>query len=250
MKLALLSDIHANIQAFEACLAHAHEQGAQRYAILGDLVGYGADPVAVIERVQAMQAQGALVLKGNHDAIAVRPPAEVRTVGDMTAQWTHAQLGTTQRIFLDQLPLTIEQPTFFLVHASADSPKRWRYVYDERAARASLDAIAAKPEVRYVFCGHVHQQTLYCGETDSSLMKFLPRAGVAVSLDGNRRWLATIGSVGQPRDFNPQAMYALFDTDNLQLAFQRVTYDHQAAANAIRRAGLPVLFADRLLVGQ
>ena len=250
MKLALLSDIHANIQAFEACLEHAHEQGVQRFAVLGDLVGYGADPVAVVDRVKAMQAEGTLVLKGNHDALAVRPPGSVRTVGDSTALWTHAQLSDVQREFLDQLPLTIERQTIFLVHASADSPQLWRYVYDARAARASLDAVTATPQVRFTFCGHVHQQALYHGEVGAAPMKFMPTPGVAVALGGPKRWLATIGSVGQPRDFNPQAMYALFDTEKLQLTFQRVTYDHEAAANAIRRAGLPALFADRLLVGQ
>ncbi len=250
MKLALLSDIHANIQALEACLAHAEDKGAQRYAILGDLVGYGADPVAVIERVQALQAQGALVLKGNHDATAVHPPTVARTVGESTALWTHAQLSPAQRQFLDQLPLTIEQQGLFLVHASADSPQLWRYVYDARAARACLEAAGEAPQVSYVFCGHVHQQALYYGEAGSALMKFLPSAGLSIAVGGPQRWLATIGSVGQPRDFNPQAMYALFDPELLQLSFQRVSYDHLAAANAIRRAGLPTLFAERLLLGQ
>jgi predicted phosphodiesterase len=74
MKVAFLSDIHANIQAFDACLAHAHEQGVEQFAILGDLVGYGADPEAVVGQVQALAAQGAWVVKGNHDAMAVSPP--------------------------------------------------------------------------------------------------------------------------------------------------------------------------------
>ena len=102
MKLALLSDIHANIQAFEACLAHARAHGAQQFALLGDLVGYGADPVAVVAQAQALAAQGALLVKGNHDALAVRPPAVVQTVGDSTAAWTHAQLSAEQRSLLEE----------------------------------------------------------------------------------------------------------------------------------------------------
>ena len=90
MKLALLSDIHANIQAFDVCLAHARDQGAQQLAILGDLVGYGADPAAVVQTAQALVAQGALLIKGNHEAMAVAPPAHVRTVGETSAAWTHA----------------------------------------------------------------------------------------------------------------------------------------------------------------
>ena len=250
MKLALLSDIHANIQAFEACLAHAREHGAQQFALLGDLVGYGADPVAVVELAQTLAAQGALLVKGNHDAMAVTPPAEVVTVGDSTAGWTHAQLNDSQRQFLDLLPLTLQQDAILLVHASLDDPALWRYVYDERAASASLDVAAATPDVRYVFSGHVHLQTLYYRGAGAALMKFIPTAGVGVPLPRHRRWLATIGSVGQPRDRNPQAMYALFDTEKLQLTFQRVAYDHHAAAVAIRQAALPAYFADRLELGR
>lgn len=250
MKLALLSDIHANIQAFEACLAHADTQGAQQFALLGDLVGYGADPVAVVQRAQELAANGALLVKGNHDALAVTPPAQVNTVGDSTAAWTHAQLDTGQRQFLDKLPLTQQLRTVLLVHASLDDPQLWRYVYDERAAAASLDAAADRPEVRYVFGGHVHLQTLYYRGAGAGLMKFMPTPGVAIPVPRHRHWLATIGSVGQPRDGHTQAMYALFDSEKLQLTFHRVAYDHHGAAAAIRRAGLPAFFADRLESGR
>lgn len=249
MKLALLSDIHANLQALDACLAHARAQGAQQFALLGDFVGYGADPVAVMQRVQALAGQGALLVKGNHDEMAVHPPAESKTLGDSTAGWTHAQLDDSQRAFLDGLPLVLEHGSMALVHASLNGPELWRYVTDQRAAAASLDAIAS-PDIRHVFGGHVHQQTLYYRGADASLMKFAPTPGVAIPLPRHRHWLATIGSVGQPRDGNPQAMYALFDSSRLQLAFQRVDYDHQGAAAAIRRAGLPEHFASRLETGQ
>jgi len=217
---------------------------------LGDLVGYGADPVAVVQRAQDLAGAGALLIKGNHDAMAVAPPTVTNAEGNLTATWTHAQLDDRQRDFLDRLPLTLQQQAVLLVHASVNDPALWRYVYDERAAAASLDAAAAWPEVRYVFGGHVHAQTLYYRGAGAGLMKFTPTPGVAVPVPRHRHWLATIGSVGQPRDGNPQAMYAMFDTDKLQLTFHRVSYDHQAAAAAIRRAGLPAFFADRLQVGQ
>ena len=250
MKLALLSDIHANIQAFDACLAHAQIQGAEQFAILGDLVGYGADPVAVVQRAQALVAVGAWIIKGNHDAMAVMPPAQVNTVGDSTAGWTHAQLDADQLKFLDQLPMTQQMGAALMVHASLDGPELWRYVYDERAATASLDAIADRPEVRYVFGGHVHQQTLYYRGNAASLMRFSPTPGVAIPVPKHRHWLATIGSVGQPRDGKTQAMYAVFDSEKSQLTFHRVAYDHHAAAAAIRQAGLPAFFAERLESGR
>ena len=250
MKLALLSDIHANIQAFDTCLAHAQAQGAEQVALLGDLVGYGADPVAVVQRAQELAAAGALMIKGNHDAMAVAPPLSVENVGESTAAWTHAQLNTEQRDFLDALPMTVQRSNILLVHASVNDPALWRYVVDARSAAASLDAAAELPEVRYVFGGHVHMQTLYYRGAGSGLMPFNPTSGIAVPVPKHRHWLATIGSVGQPRDGNTQAMYALFDMDKSQLTFHRVVYDHQAAAAAIRRAGLPPFFADRLETGR
>jgi len=250
MRLALLSDIHANIQALDACLEHARAQNAQRIVFLGDLVGYGADPAAVVDRIQQLAGEGALVIKGNHDALAVRPPTDVKTIGDSTALWTHKQLSRAQREWLDALPMTLQLDASLFVHASADGPELWRYVYDQRAATASLDAATANPAVRYVFGGHVHLQTMYYRGSTSELMMFTPQPGIAVPVPKHRQWLSTIGSVGQPRDGKPLAMYALFDTDRAQLTFHRVAYDHHAAAAAIRHAGLPSFFADRLELGR
>jgi diadenosine tetraphosphatase ApaH/serine/threonine PP2A family protein phosphatase len=249
MRLALMSDIHGNIQALDACLQHARAQRAQRFAFLGDMVGYGANPQAVLERIMLLTEEGATVLKGNHDAMAVRPPAEAKNVGSSTAAWTHDQLSAAQRAWLDALPLTAQLDKILLVHASADGPELWRYVYDERAATASLDAASTWPEVRYVFGGHVHEQSLYYRGGAARLMKFTPQPGVAVPVPAHRQWLATVGSVGQPRDGKPQAMYALIDTERWQLTFHRVAYDHDAAAWAIRAAGLPEFFAARLEKG-
>lgn len=251
MRLALMSDIHGNMQALDACLAHAHAQHATRFAFLGDLVGYGADPGAVLERIRLLSEEGAIVLKGNHDAMAVSPPAEVKNIGSSTAAWTHGQLSGEQRAWLAALPLTVQLDKILLVHASADGPELWRYVYDERAATASLDAAVADwPGVRYVFGGHVHEQSLYYRGATASLMKFTPQAAVAVPVPSHRQWLATVGSVGQPRDGKPEAMYALLDTERWQLSFHRVAYDHGAAAWSIRAAGLPAFFADRLETGR
>ena len=250
MKLALLSDIHANIQALDACLAHAREQGAQRFALLGDLVGYGADPSAVAQRAMALAQDGALLIKGNHDQLAVNPPLEARTIGDSTAAWTHSQLDASERRFLQALPMTLRFESILLVHASAEAPELWRYVYDRQAAALSLDAACLHDGVHYVFGGHVHLQTLYYRGLGPGLTMFNPLPGASIPVARHRHWLATIGSVGQPRDGNPQAMYAVLDTDIDQMTFHRVPYDHPAAAAAIRRAGLPDFFADRLEIGR
>jgi diadenosine tetraphosphatase ApaH/serine/threonine PP2A family protein phosphatase len=258
MKLAFLSDIHSNLHALEACLSHAQTQGADRIAVLGDLVGYGAFPPQVVARCQALQAQGAVVLRGNHEALVQRhatitPGSDLskdQTLGSQTSAWTHDQLTPAQRIWLASLPLTAQLEQCLLVHASADAPEKWRYITDEHLAALSLDAACASPDVRYVFGGHVHHPSLYYRGTGRQLMAFKPIAGVAIPVPSHRRWIATIGSVGQPRDGNPRAMYALFDSSAAQLTFHRVAYDHMAAARSVREAGLPEFCARRLEMGQ
>jgi diadenosine tetraphosphatase ApaH/serine/threonine PP2A family protein phosphatase len=251
MKLALFSDIHANVQALDACLVHSRLQGAKQWAFLGDLVGYGGDPVAVLDQIQQLAGHGAWVVQGNHDAMAVSPPQKSARLGEATARWTHDQLSPAHRQFLDTLPLTVASEGVFLVHASAEAPSQWRYVDDARAAMASLDAAtAARADVRHVFGGHVHQQTLYYRGGGRGLMPFTPTPGVPIHTPTHRRWIATVGSVGQPRDGKPLAMYAMFDTAQKTLTFHRIPYDHMGAAAAIRRAGLPEYFAQRLEEGR
>ena len=252
MKLALLSDIHANLHAFEACLAHAEAAGAQGYALLGDLVGYGADPGPVLDRVMQLVADGALCVRGNHDDAAVAPPPQVENLGDQSAQWTHPHLSAEQRAFLAGLPLTARMgPDALLVHASADGPERWHYVADSNAAERSMAAATQiDPAIRYVFSGHVHEQALYFLTPTAKLMRFSPQPGVPVPVPPHRQWLAIVGSCGQPRDGDTRAMYALFDAGAATITFQRVRYDHMAAAAAVRASGLPAFFADRLEKGR
>ena len=247
MHIALIADVHSNLHALEACLAHATEQGAERFAFLGDLVGYGAYPAQVVKRIMALADEGALVVKGNHDALAVHPPTLIKQVGDQGAAWTHAQLNDAQRDWLSHLPMTLRTENLLLVHASADQPERWHYVRDVLAAQRSLDAaIAAWPEVRYVAGGHVHEQHLFYRGLGNALMAFAPWPGAAIPVPAHRQWLFTAGSAGQPRDGKTGAMYALLDTGKAQLRFHRVPYDNTAAAAAIRAAGLPEQFAARL----
>jgi len=249
MKIALLSDVHANLRALQACLAHAAGQGADRLAVMGDHVGYGAQPAEVVRHIRGLAGEGAIVLKGNHDEYAVAPPAQAHSADQSGAAWTHEHLDKDALDFLAALPLTARADAALLVHASADAPERWQYVDSERRAEASLNAACLAMEVRYVFCGHVHQQSLYFQGAGQGLMRFLPTPGVPIPVPSHRRWLATVGSVGQPRDGNTQAMYALFDAARAELTFHRVAYDHLAAAADVRAAGLPGHLAARLEAG-
>ncbi len=265
MKLALLSDLHANLAALEACLAHARQQGATDFAILGDLVGYGAQPREVVALCQELQAQGARIIQGNHDAmagasnsaalparspIATAPQPTTYSWGYATAAWTREQLSASDREWLTHLPMTAQLDRIYLAHASAHQPERWYYVEDERRAEQSLQAAQAiDPGIRYIFSGHVHHQRLFYRSAQQRVMLFQPTAGVPIPVPAHRHWVATIGSVGQPRDGNPKAMYALFDLTQSTLCFHRVGYDHAATAQSIRLAGLPESLAKRIESG-
>jgi diadenosine tetraphosphatase ApaH/serine/threonine PP2A family protein phosphatase len=249
MKLALLSDLHANRQALEACLADARGRGATQYAFLGDLVGYGGDPAAVIGIVMQMAQQGAWVLRGNHDDAALAPVAGSKRADHTGAAWTFAHLTPAQRLFLGGLPLVVRHGFIFLVHAGVHEPARWDYVDNTATAAASL-AAARNYGATHVFAGHVHEQRLFFEGARRSVMAFEPTPGIAIPVARHRRWLATVGSVGQPRDGSNHAMYALFDSEALHLTFVRVPYDHEAAARAIRAAGLPEAYARRLASGR
>lgn len=250
MKLALLSDLHANLPALDACLAHARQQGATQIAILGDLVGYGPHPADVVERCRELQQEGATVLRGNHDTFPLNPVLTGSTWADMTSAWTRNHLDELAREWLAQLPLTAQIDSVFLVHATAEAPEKWHYVLDERLASRSLDAATKNPAVRYVFGGHVHEQSLFYRGTGRQLMRFVPRPGVAIPVGPHRYWLATVGSCGQPRDGDTRANYALLDLDAHQLSFHRVTYDHLSVAREIRSVGLPDVLATRLESGR
>lgn len=247
MKLALFSDLHANRHALQACLADARARSASQYAFLGDMVGYGGEPGAVLEMVMEMALRGAWVIRGNHDDATLAPLADSDRADHAGAAWSAAQLTGPQREFLAGLPMSHRHEFMLLVHASANQPERWTYVEDAQRAADSLDFAG---DASHVFGGHVHEQRLFFQGLVGKTMPFEPTPGVPVPLPRHRRWLATVGSVGQPRDGRNEAMYAIFDTGSLALTFVRVPYDHAAAARAIRAAGLPESNAARLALGR
>jgi diadenosine tetraphosphatase ApaH/serine/threonine PP2A family protein phosphatase len=250
VKLALLSDIHANLPALDACIAHANAQGADQFALLGDMVDYGPYPAETVERCRQLEQEGAIILRGNHDTCPSSESDEDATWGNMATSWTFKQLNQDQQAWLAQLPLTAIIDNVFLVHATADAPEKWHYIQDERLASRSLDAAAKNPEIRYVFGGHVHQQSLYYRGSGNRLMLFQPKNGIAIPVGTHRHWLATVGSVGQPRDGDTRANYALLDSVTSQLTFHRVSYDHLTVAQTMRDLGLAEALITRLESGR
>ena len=240
--IALLSDIHSNIEALDACMAHAAEQGAGHVAFLGDLVGYGADPEAVIEVISSRAAQGAIVIKGNHDEAVERPARYMNDTAKEAIEWTSKVLSKEHRQYLASLPLTGRDNAAFLVHASAAAPERWDYVDSVSMAQRSAEAAQAT----YIFSGHVHEQALYFEAAGGKWSAYRPVPGTPVPVPLHRRWVAIVGSVGQPRDGKAAAGYALFDSIRARLTFHRVSYNNFAAAKKIRKAGLPEMLAYRV----
>jgi diadenosine tetraphosphatase ApaH/serine/threonine PP2A family protein phosphatase len=243
--LALFSDIHANRQAFSACLAAARARGAENLVLLGDYVGYGADPEWTVDEVTGLVEGGAIAIRGNHDTAIGSSAESMNAHAQAAIEWTRGRLGAAQRRFLSELPLTAEEDDRLYVHSEASSPAKWRYVQDTTDAARSIMSAAAQ----ITFCGHIHCPALYSISSAGKMTSFVPTAGVAVQLLRGRRWLAVLGSVGQPRDGNPAASFAMFDTDTREITYCRVPYDVAEAARRIRANGLPTWLADRLLVG-
>lgn len=246
MKLALLADLHSNLEATLACLAHAADAGAESYAFLGDLVGYNADPGPVLEIVAAHAARGAVVVRGNHDAaVATGDTSSMDPAAAAAAAWTRSRLSAGELRLLAELPLVVRRDDAVFVHASADQPEHWTYVSDSVRAARSLDASRAQ----YVFSGHVHVPALYHSAAARAAGAFHPRPDVRIPVRRRRRWLAIPGSAGQPRDGISAACYAIVDLEAEGVTFFRIPYDSAAAAEKVRRAGLPEPLAARLLSG-
>ena len=246
MRIALLADVHANREALQACVDDARRRGAERLAFLGDLVGYGADPAWVVERVREEVADGAIAVRGNHDASVADASREgLHDDAQRVADWTRSRLDADALAFLRGLPLAHEEGDALHVHANAYAPARWEYLEGRVEVGRSLAATAAS----ITFCGHVHEPTLWTMSGTGKLGSFRPVPGTPIPVPGHRRWLAVVGSAGQPRDGDPAACWALFDAAARTLTWWRVPYDHAGAARRIREAGLPERFAARLETG-
>ncbi|MDB5555899.1 MAG: metallophosphoesterase [Rhizobium sp.] len=245
MRIAILSDIHANREAFTICLAAADAARADRLVILGDIVGYGADPVWCLDKTRELVANGAVVLRGNHDDAVAKSTQSMNLNARLAIEWTRNQLSAEDRAFLGSLPMQVSEDDRLYVHASANAPEAWHYMLDADDARGHfLHSNAAVS-----FCGHTHQPALFSASPAGRITAFTPNATEPIPLSQQRQWLAVMGSVGQPRDGNPAAAFALYDPETRELRFQRIAYDIEAAASKIRKMGLPEALADRLFAG-
>jgi predicted phosphodiesterase len=198
--LAIFADIHANRQAFGACLDVARARGAERMIFLGDYVGYGADPEWTVEVVMGMVDRGAMAVLGNHDQAVGIPTITFNAEAQAAIEWTRGRLGMEQRRFLAQLPLALQEEDRLYVHSEASRPANWHYVQSTWDAARSIMATS----LPVTLCGHIHSPALYSMSAAATVTGLVPASGVAVQLHPGRRWLAVLGSVGSPATATPR----------------------------------------------
>ena len=241
MRYAILSDIHGNLEALRAVLAGARGQ-AEAFLCLGDVVGYGADPQACIELIAE---RSVAVVSGNHEhAVAglmslrwFNPHARV------AAEWTQERLDDDHRAWLKALPLVREVEDATLVHASPAQPDEWDYLVSAEDGYAAFSAFAT----RLCFVGHSHVPGTW---VQGSWGRAHDADAVEVTVEPGCRYIINVGSVGQPRDQDPRAAWALWDVEARRVTLHRVSYDIGAAQAKIQAAGLPRFLADRLAQGR
>lgn len=249
MRVLILSDLHANLPASEAVMKDAAARGWEQVLVLGDLVGYGADPEAVIDLVRALP--NATVIRGNHDKVAagIDDPADFNFVARQAAEWTAARLDAGRVDYLRALPrgplMVTGLPIDVAICHGAPFDEDY-YIFDTGDASQALET----SEAALTFFGHTHVQIAFREMTGGGRRIVTPLDAETIDAGGSVRTLVNPGSVGQPRDGDPRAAYAILDTDTGTIQMHRVAYDIAEAQQRIRDAGLHPNLAERLSVGR
>lgn len=241
MRILVISDIHANLAAFQAVLADA-EGAYDRVWFLGDLVGYGPEPN---ECAALLRELDPVALRGNHDlaALGELDMDEFNADAQRMIHWTQEALSEETREYLSQLPEMLVTESFTLAHASPREPV-WEYILDENVAAANF----AHFETPYCLVGHSHTALYFLEAKEGKAEGYLPVNGNPYKLDEIRAILNP-GSVGQPRDSDPRAAYALLDMEEMIWEFRRVAYPIEVTQQKMTAAGLPARLISRLSYG-
>ena len=240
MRLALYSDIHANLEALEVVLQDAKEHGVTKYACVGDVVGYNANPVECMNIVREL---GCTTVRGNHDHYCSHPE-DLNGFHPLAADvvsWTRRQLSDDQQDYLRNLRYSMPVETFTIVHSTLDTPEMWGYVFDKLEA----DANFAYQTTSLCFYGHTHVPLAF-EKTDTIRFGLYTRVKIGLG----KKYFINVGSVGQPRDGDPRAAYVIYDMLNNVVELRRLPYDIETAQKKILDAGLPPRVAARLAVGR
>jgi predicted phosphodiesterase len=247
VRYLVLTDIHGNLEALEACLTAAETHGYDEVLVLGDVVGYGPDPNAVIERVQSLSPRA--LIRGNHDKVAsgVEDAEGFNAVARNAIRWAIEALLPERREWLASLPRGPVQVDELVEVCHGTPHDEDAYVFDELDALKALES-ASRPLCLF---GHTHVPVIYA-RTPAGLRVAAPEGEPVVSLDlvAEYRYLVNPGAVGQPRDGDPRAAFGLVDTAATRLTLCRVEYPIPVVQEKLRRAGLPEMLARRLAAGR
>jgi len=245
MRIGILGDIHSNLEALTTVIAAMKRENVEHWVQVGDIVGYGPDPSACMDLVREL---GCTVCLGNHDAavVGLLDQDYFNTYARAAVEWTRGRLRKRDFEYLQGLPLVVEHRFYTLVHGSLHMPEMFGYVLTPVEARDSLRL----QRTFMGFVGHSHVPAIYAqpqGVADELRVHF--DSEMTVNIENAARVLMNVGSVGQPRDEDPRAAFALYDTDTSICQIRRVAYDIAATQAKIRAAGLPHVLADRLSLG-
>jgi len=240
MKIAIISDMHANLPALNAVLGAIEAEGVDRTICGGDLVGYNAEPREVVAKIRALDIP---CVMGNHDAAAVgvTDPENFNTPARAAVEWTAQQLDDDSLEYLRGLPYVMRVESFTVVHGTLHKPEQWGYIFNAYEAEEHFQ----HQRDTLCFIGHSHIPGAFiAGDmiTASRSSRLRIQAG--------HRYVINVGSVGQPRDNNPAASYAVYDMVENTVHFRRVPYDVRATQQKILDAGLPSVLAMRLALGK
>jgi predicted phosphodiesterase len=245
VKALILSDIHSNAEALRAVINRVRRKKYDQVMCLGDFVGYGAQPNQILDEMRKMRGTK-VYIRGNHDRVAagIDSGDGFNHAAKYAALWTRDHLSAPNRHFLQRLPLgPVEKNGVLLCHGSpADEDE---YVFNEGHAAAVFDMTDA-PIILY---GHTHLPVIFAIDHEGRVQGAAVRGEATVRLDRSLRYLINPGSVGQPRDRNPQASFAMYDAKRMTVQFFRVSYDVGKTQLSILKAGLPPILAHRLAHG-
>ena len=240
MRFAIISDVHANLEALEAVLADAHDNKCTHFVCLGDVVGYNANPHECVERIRELDCP---IVKGNHDeqASLVESSRDFNEMAEAAIQWTRDNLTAEDIEWLRDLKLQRQVRDFTIVHATLDTPEQWGYVFNNLDAATSF----TYQHTTVCFFGHTHVP-----------MAFIRDEGVQrqqidkLRIEPGKKYFINVGSVGQPRDGDWHAAYCIYHIESNIVEQRRLKYDLVTAQKKIIDAGLPQLLAERLAVGR
>lgn len=234
---AIISDIHANLEALEAVLLDIQKHQCEKIVCLGDVVGYGPNPRECIARLRELSIPA---IRGNHDAAcsANAFPSSMNPVAGVAVVWTQSVLREEEKEWLRNLPLVLNEEDTTFVHASPRCPADWTYILRSRDADSAFGSFDGK----FCFIGHTHQPVAWIRNEHQLANELFDRLVISET----DRYLINVGSVGQPRDNDPRAAYVLFDRSKGIIELRRVPYDFRKTQEKILAAQLPRQLAERL----